>query len=245
LFGFDRIGVPGARFDYFRGIAAHLKQLGCTSHAVRLPMASSVPARAKELVAAVDALPHERVDLICHSLGGLDARYAIAHLGLATRVRSLVTIGTPHRGSPIAELFHEGSLDWARRLVGVLGLPIEAVEWLTGRALAKFNADVPDVAGVRYTSVVGGIRDETKVPMLLTTAHAWLTKMAGPNDGVVPVSSQKWGEVIAEIDADHFSEIGWRIGGATFDAAGLYVYVVARLGDLQTSTPSPSTAGAR
>src|SRR5258706_13155478 len=25
LFGFDRIGVPGARFDYFRGIAKHLE----------------------------------------------------------------------------------------------------------------------------------------------------------------------------------------------------------------------------
>ena len=47
LFGFDRIGVPGARFDYFRGIAKHLDSLGCHAHAVKLPMAASVPARAK------------------------------------------------------------------------------------------------------------------------------------------------------------------------------------------------------
>src|SRR4030095_5044800 len=41
LFGFDRIGVPGARFDYFRGIARHLENLGCHAHAVRLPGAAS------------------------------------------------------------------------------------------------------------------------------------------------------------------------------------------------------------
>src|SRR4051794_13499885 len=77
LFGFDRIGVPGARFDYFRGIARHLETLGCEAHAVRLPAAASVPDRARELTAAIEALPHERVDLIAHSLGGLDARYAL------------------------------------------------------------------------------------------------------------------------------------------------------------------------
>ena len=41
LFGFDSIGLPGARLDYFRGIARHLEQLGCDAHAVRLPGARS------------------------------------------------------------------------------------------------------------------------------------------------------------------------------------------------------------
>ncbi len=233
LFGFDRIGVPGARFDYFRGIAAHLASLGCTAQAVKLPMMSSVPARAKALVAAIDALPYEHIDLIAHSLGGLDARYALAHLGLSARVRSLVTIGTPHRGSPLADLFHEGQLDWLRRLVGVLGLPITALEWLSSSALDKFNREVPDVPGVRYACVVGGLRKGSAIPITLVASHAWLSRIAGPNDGVVPVSSQFWGETLAEIEADHFAQIGWRIGvRKTFDAAGLYAFVVARLGDV-------------
>ncbi len=232
LFGFDRIGVPGARFDYFRGISAHLASLGCVANAVKLPMMSSVPERAKALVAAIDALPHERVDLVAHSLGGLDARYALAHLGLAARVRSLVTIGTPHRGSPIADLFHEGQLDWLRRLVAVLGVPITALEWLSSSALETFNRDVPDVPGVRYACVVGGLKKGSPIPITLMASHAWLSRVAGPNDGVVPVSSQFWGETLAEIEADHFAQIGWRIGvRKTFDAAGLYAFVVARLGD--------------
>lgn len=245
LFGFDRIGVPGARFDYFRGISAHLASLGCTAHAVKLPMMSSVPERAKALVAAIDALPHERMDLIAHSLGGLDARYALARLGLSSRVRSLVTIGTPHHGSPLADLFHEGQLDWLRRLVGVLGLPITALEWLSSSALDRFNREITDVPGVRYASVVGGLEKGSPVPITLMASHAWLTRVAGANDGVVPVSSQFWGETLAEINADHFAQIGWRIGvRRTFDAAGLYAFVVARLGDLSPDAPQRySSAG--
>src|SRR6185436_12950847 len=195
LFGFDRIGVPGARFDYFRGIARHLESLGCHAHAVRLPAAASVPERARELVTAIEGLPHERIDLIAHSLGGLDARYALTHLGLASRVRSLVTVGTPHHGTPLADLALRGPLDWARRIVGALGVPLEALEWLGTDALAEFNAHVLDVPGVRYTCVVGGMhRSDSVVPLALIPAHGYLRRVAGPNDGLVPIASQYWGE---------------------------------------------------
>lgn len=237
LFGFDRIGVPGARFDYFRGIAKHLESLGCQAHAVRLPPAASVPARARQLVAAIEALPHERIDLIAHSLGGLDARYALAHLGLARRVRALVTIGTPHRGSPIADLVLKGPIGWAHRVMRGIGLPTEAVEWLGTAALERFNADVRDVPGVRYACVVGGLHDKRSVvPLPLVPAHAYLRRVAGVNDGLVPVSSQYWGETLAEIEADHFAQVGWRVSmRGTFDAAGLYAFIVARLGDAPTA----------
>ena len=233
LFGFDRIGVPGARFDYFRGIAKHLETLGCHAHAVRLPPSASVPERARELVLAIDALPHPRIDLIAHSLGGLDARYALTHLGLARRVRSLVTVGTPHRGTPLADLAFKGALAWPHRIVRALGVPLAALEWLSTDALAKFNAQVLDVPSVRYCSVVGGmLRSDSAVPLALAPAHAYLRKVAGPNDGLVPISSQYWGETLAEIEADHFAQIGWRVAMRnTFDAAGLYAFVVARLGD--------------
>jgi len=233
LFGFDRIGVPGARFDYFRGIAKHLETLGCQAHAVRLPRAGSVPVRAKALVAAIEALPHGRIDLIAHSLGGLDARYALAHLGLASRVRSLVTVGTPHRGSPIADLVLRGPIGWAHRMMRAIGLPIEAVEWLSTEAAERFNREVLDVPGVRYACVVGGMqREDSIVPLPLVPAHAYLRKVAGANDGLVPTASQYWGETLVEIEADHFAQIGWRVAiRHTFDARGLYAFIVAQLGD--------------
>ncbi len=232
LFGFDRIGVPGARLHYFRGLVDYLATLGCHAHAVRLPAAASVPERAQILADKIDALAHDRVDIIAHSLGGLDARYALAHCGLAARVRSLVTIGTPHRGTPLADLATEGPLGLARRAVSALGLPLAALDWLSPSALERFNREVADAPGVRYACVVGGIRGS--VPLAIAPAHAYLRRVAGDNDGLVPVSSQYWGETLAEIEADHFAQVGWQLGlRRSFDALGLYAFVVARLGDRQ------------
>ncbi|WP_051806933.1 esterase/lipase family protein [Streptomyces sp. NRRL F-2664] len=45
---------------------------------------------------------HERVDLVGHSLGGLVGRYYVQRLGGDTRVRTLVTLGTPHSGTRAA-----------------------------------------------------------------------------------------------------------------------------------------------
>lgn len=239
LFGFDRMGILGARMDYFRGIAKHLETLGCHAHAVKLSRAKSVPERARELCDAITALPHERVDLIAHSMGGLDARYALAHLGLAARVRSLVTVGTPHRGTPLADLAVDGAggaLGVVRRAIAALGISLEAVDWLTTAALERFNKDVLDAPHVRYACVVGGIRDaKTPIPLAIQPMHAFLRKVAGANDGLVPMASQYWGETLAEIEADHFAQIGWRLAARhTFDALGLYAFIVARLGDVHS-----------
>jgi triacylglycerol lipase len=233
LFGFDTVGVPGVKVHYFRGIVEHLARLGCHAHAVRLPRAASVPERAQILVDKITALGHDRIDIIAHSLGGLDARYAIAKLGLGSRVRALVTIGTPHRGSPIADLATEGPLALARKAVAALGVPLVAVDWLSTEALERFNRDVLDVVGVRYACVVGGLREpSTPVALAIAPAHAYLRRVAGPNDGVVPMTSQYWGETLAEIEADHFEQVGWRMGmRQTFDAHAMYAFIVARLGD--------------
>jgi triacylglycerol lipase len=233
LFGFDRTGLPGLRVHYFRGIVKHLESLGCHAHAVKLPRAAAVPDRAKALVEKIEALGHDKVDIIAHSLGGLDARYAIAKLGLASRVRSLVTIGTPHHGTPIANWASNGPLGLARKAIRLVGIPLHALDWLTPAALEKFNADVKNVPGVRYACVVGGLK-ETSPAISIVASHAYLKRVSGPNDGLVPNSSQYWGETIAEIEADHFEQIGWRLTltRGSFDALALYSYIVARLGDV-------------
>ncbi|MCX5204734.1 alpha/beta fold hydrolase [Streptomyces sp. NBC_00237] len=45
---------------------------------------------------------HSRVDVVGHSLGGLIARYYAQRLGGDTRIRTLVTLGTPHEGTRVA-----------------------------------------------------------------------------------------------------------------------------------------------
>ncbi|MFJ4619211.1 esterase/lipase family protein [Streptomyces sp. NPDC088812] len=46
----------------------------------------------------------DRVDVVGHSLGGLIARYYAQRLGGDARVRTLVTLGTPHSGTRVARL---------------------------------------------------------------------------------------------------------------------------------------------
>lgn len=47
---------------------------------------------------------HRQVDVVGHSLGGLIARYYVQRLGGDHRVRTLVTLGTPHAGTAVAPL---------------------------------------------------------------------------------------------------------------------------------------------
>ncbi len=42
---------------------------------------------------------HQRIDIVGHSLGGLVARYYVQRLGGDARVRTVVTLGTPHSGT--------------------------------------------------------------------------------------------------------------------------------------------------
>src|SRR5207247_792188 len=98
---------------------------------------------------------NEPVHLIGHSLGGLDSRYLISCLGMAPRVLTLTTVGTPHRGSPFADWGVRRFAPLLRPVLDYFRVPCEAVFDLTVANSRRFNAAVPDVPGVRYFSVAG------------------------------------------------------------------------------------------
>lgn len=63
----------------------------------------SIEKMAVELKRRVDTdVKGGRIDLICHSLGGLVARVYLQELGGGRRIDRFVTIGTPHHGSHAA-----------------------------------------------------------------------------------------------------------------------------------------------
>lgn len=234
--GFDELplGVGGAfglerNALYFRGLDALLSDHQLQVFRVRVPPFASVERRAVALVEQLEALAaktgHTRFNLLAHSMGGLDARFAISHLGASARVASLVTVGTPHRGTPIADLMAglTGKLGLMKALK-ILGVDADALACLTCERLEIFNREVPDHASVYYGSVVA-TADSARVSPLLLPAHT-LLRRSGKSDGLVPAASQVWGEVLVEAEADHWGQIGWSKHG---DPAGVLAAVLLEL----------------
>jgi pimeloyl-ACP methyl ester carboxylesterase len=66
----------------------------------------SVVDHAAELTGIVNKILHntgsQKVNIVAHSKGGLDARWYMAHGGGADKVANLIMIGTPNSGSPAA-----------------------------------------------------------------------------------------------------------------------------------------------
>lgn len=218
VLGFDKIEFAGREHSYFRGVRGHLVGVGAEVHRPRVSSAASIAVRAEELARLVRMIPAKKVNFIAHSMGGLDVRYAITKLGLADRVASVVTIGTPHLGTPLADLGTR--LSDMLRLKALLGrvVDLDGFYDLTTARMARFNDEVADAPGVAYTSVVARVERKRAHPLLWPT-HLYLSERAGDNDGMVPSASQRWGEVLREIDADHWAQIGWSPG---FDVLGFY-----------------------
>jgi triacylglycerol lipase len=241
LMGFDSLGVGPTRVDYFRGVRARLEAAGLEVITARMSPLGSLPVRAAELARQIEQLPHDRLVLIGHSMGGLDGRWAIAREGLAARTAALVTIGTPHRGTPIADLLALRPIERARRAMSRFGLSSEAIDWLTTTRLGALNLELADVAGVRYASLVTATADRSRVHPLLRAPHAFLARAHGPSDGLVPRSSQLWGEILAEEEIDHWAQIGW---SSAHDAAAMILRALSVMGELPPDPRRALTAGA-
>lgn len=61
--------------------------------------ADELDAFIEDVLAATES---QKVDLVAHSMGGLSTRYYIKNLGGADKVESLITLGSPHQGTPLA-----------------------------------------------------------------------------------------------------------------------------------------------
>ncbi len=111
LFGFSQLTFGGLKVtDYFREIPEALRRDG---HVVpeppRLNPGGSVAERAQDLKNYLQDVNRgdvfqKQVHIIGHSLGGLDSRFMISKLDMADRVLSLTTLGTPHHGTPLADI---------------------------------------------------------------------------------------------------------------------------------------------
>ena len=151
-------------------------------------------------------------------MGGLDARYALSNVaGVAKRVKTLVTIGTPHRGSPVADAIADPTDPLFEQLPGFL---VEALRKtagglndLTTRVAIARDAATPDVDGVRYIEVAGNVARGGHELLLFQVAAA-IGKVRGEvNDGVVTRSSalRNGTQHLDDWPVDHAGEVGWSL----------------------------------
>lgn len=178
---------------------------------------AGIATRARELRDAIlrfkqtIADPSERVVVVAHSLGGLDARYMVHQLDMADHVQAIVTIATPHRGSPWA--------DWCIRNIGHrmglfaltdrLGIDMEGAVDVSVERTVGFNDKITDHPDVRYYSI-GASLPWKKIAAPLLTSYLMIRNLEGENDGLVSLSSARWGEYLGDWPCDHWAVINRR-----------------------------------
>ena len=197
-------------FNYWGRIPRALKARGATVYYGDHQSALSVAESAHELAARIryirDRYGCDKVNIIAHSKGGLDCRYAISEFGIAPYVASLTTINTPHRGCLFADRLLSRAPDRLKRYVSTaynvtlrdLGDEnpdfMAAVTDLTAEACKKRNDMLTLPDGI-YTQSVGSILKKWhSMQFPLNVFYHYVKHFDGLNDGLVGEGSFAWGE---------------------------------------------------
>lgn len=196
--------------NYWGRIPAELEKNGAWifygNHQSALPVNESgaeLAARIKEVLRVTGA---KKVNIIAHSKGGLDSRYAISKCGMAPCVASLTTINTPHRGCEFADyLLSKISPGKQQKIAGAYNSTLKklgdtnpdflsAVRDLTAKRCKEINEQVPDSPTVFYQSVGSKLNHASGGRFPLNFSYQLVNYFDGDNDGLVGEKSFPWGK---------------------------------------------------
>lgn len=196
--------------NYWGRIPEELIKNGAVIYYGEQQSASSVENSAKELAEKIEKTVNEthceKVNIIAHSKGGLDSRYAISKLGADKYTASLTTINTPHKGCIFAEyllnkapekvaMAVENTYNAAFRKLGDKNPDfMSAVKNLTTSFCEQFNKEVPDAESVMYQSFGSKAAKARSGRFPLNVSYPMVKKFDGDNDGLVALTSAEWGE---------------------------------------------------
>jgi triacylglycerol lipase len=242
LFG-GRLGGVRVTPASFSGVDRALAGLGCQVFVSSVHPTAGIETRARELQRWIHSflpkLESKRLALIAHSMGGLDARFMIARLGMAKHVDTLVTISTPHHGSAYADWCVE---NFGKRMRGFelarrFGWDVGAATDLTRERCERFNEKIGDVAGVRYLSVSCS-RPMRQMPAF--AIHSWMlvNRAEGANDGLISVKSAKWGEHLETWPVDHWHAANHRLGRAAIKSGDISLRYLSLVQQILSKNPA-------
>ncbi|KAG7795225.1 hypothetical protein KL929_004356 [Ogataea haglerorum] len=222
-------------FEYWHGIRKELLARGCQVLVAKVPPFATIETRSKILNEFLQRTISKRfpnaqqpvkVNLIAHSMGGLDCRHLIsAYEQKNFEIVSLTTVSTPHRGSYAADRILQ--LIPTRIIENFL----PSLKELTLESCVHLNRHITDDPNVKYFSY--GASFTPSIFNVFYPTWKMVYPEEGPNDGLVSIKSAKWGEYLGSLEnVDHLDLINWIniskrfkivIGMRTFNPVALYL----------------------
>ena len=196
--------------NYWGRIPKELEKNGAVVYYGQHQSARRVCDSAKELAKRIRQITQdtgvEKVNIIAHSKGGLDCRWAMQDPEIAARVASLTTVNTPHRGCEFAD-FLLNKIDGevqekvartynnAAMMVGDTQPDfLAAVRDLTASACQEREWNMTTPEGVYCQSVGSVLKRATHGKFPLNYTYHIVKEFDGPNDGLVGCGSFPWGQ---------------------------------------------------
>ncbi len=240
--------------NYWGRIPHELELNGATCFYGEHQSAASVKECGEELAERIKRLVRdtgcEKVNIIAHSKGGLDCRYAIANCSVAEHIASLTTINTPHRGCLFADWLLEKAPSSLKEKLALsyngaaklLGDPdpdfMSAVNDLTAEVCRKFDSETPMPEDIYCRSVGSVMENGSDGRFPLNYSYLFVKLFDGKNDGLVGEESFKWGSQYTLLDLKLYRGISHadmidlnRENIKGFDVREFYVGLVSELKD--------------
>ena len=197
-------------FNYWGRVPKELIRNGAEIYYGNQQSAASVEKSAEELknriTEIIEKTGCEKVNIIAHSKGGLDSRYAVSCLGMAKYVASLTTVNTPHCGCEYADFLLKRSPASFKKFISErynsalkkLGDPnpdfLSAVHDLTTERAQILNEKMIPVGGVFCQSVGSRMKKSSSAPFPQNLTYRLVRHFNRiDNDGLVDTGSMKWG----------------------------------------------------
>ncbi len=196
--------------NYWGRIPKELEDNGAKIYYGEHESAASVEASAAELAERIKKIIQEtgckKVNIIAHSKGGIDCRYAICNADIAQFVASLTTINTPHRGCKFADyLLNKMPEEAQQKLADTYNSAlrmfgdknpdfIAAVRDLTSERCTALDEKMPLPEGIVCGSIGSKLNYATNGKFPLNFSYHLVKHFDDNNDGLVGEQSFRWGE---------------------------------------------------
>lgn len=196
------------KYSYWGRIPALIKDRGCEVYYGFQDSSASVESNAKQIEESIRTLftdkKIEKINIIAHSKGGLEARYLVSSMGYDDKVASITTLSTPHNGSKTVDFFLKIPAFIIKFVCLIFDLifkmlgdknpnTYEAILTFKTRNAARFNEENPDVDGIYYQSYAFVMKNIWS-DILLSFPSLVVKIFDGENDGLLSPDSVKWGE---------------------------------------------------